>query len=132
MFPTMDFVLELPDGTLQEVPLTFLSTMARPTRSNGAGSTTQMVVFDSLGIPVTVRLSTVLESTTGGVTTYRWFATSPDNQQTTGVDTTVGTGLITFDNNGPIRRRDEFDRVHQPDGCRRRIRRCRSTWTFRR
>jgi flagellar hook protein FlgE len=59
-----------------------------------------MVAYDSLGIPMTVRLSTVLESTTGGVTTYRWFATSPDNQQATGVDTTIGTGLLTFDNNG--------------------------------
>jgi flagellar hook protein FlgE len=41
-----------------------------------------------------------LESTTGGLTTYRWFATSPDNQSAAGVDTTVGTGLITFGNAG--------------------------------
>jgi flagellar hook protein FlgE len=93
--PDNAFQLVLPDGTLQDVPLTF----PNETAADGAGSTTQMVVFDSLGIPVTVRLSTVLESTTGGVTTYRWFATSADNQ-TPGVDTTVGTGLITFDNTG--------------------------------
>ncbi|HEY3393160.1 MAG TPA: flagellar hook-basal body complex protein, partial [Lacipirellulaceae bacterium] len=77
----------------------FLSANGSTNPIDGAGTTTQMVVYDSLGIPVTVRLSTVLESTTGGVTTYRWFATSPDNQ-TPGVDTTVGTGLITFDNTG--------------------------------
>ncbi|HEX2476323.1 MAG TPA: flagellar hook-basal body complex protein, partial [Lacipirellulaceae bacterium] len=94
--PDNAFVMEFPDGTLQEVPLTF-PTDAQD--SFGHGTTTQMVVFDSLGIPVTVRLSTVLESTTGGVTTYRWFATSADNQ-TPGVDTTVGTGLMSFDNTG--------------------------------
>jgi flagellar hook protein FlgE len=94
--PDNAFQLVLPDGTLQDVPLTF----PNETAADGAGSTTQMVVFDSLGIPVTVRLSTVLESTTdGGLTTYRWFATSADNQ-TPGVDTTVGTGLITFDGTG--------------------------------
>ncbi|HEX2473435.1 MAG TPA: flagellar hook-basal body complex protein [Lacipirellulaceae bacterium] len=98
--PDNGFVLELPDGTLQEVPLSFLSANGPTDPIDGAGTTTQMVVYDSLGIPMTVRLSTVLESTTGGVTTYRWFATSPDNQQATGVDTTIGTGLLTFDNNG--------------------------------
>jgi flagellar hook protein FlgE len=99
--PDNAFVLELDsDGSLQEVPLSFLSSNSPTDPIDGAGTTTQMVVFDSLGIPMTVRLSTVLESTTGGVTTYRWFATSPDNQQMTGVDTTIGTGLITFDNNG--------------------------------
>ena len=97
--PDNAFQLVLPDGTLDEVPLTFLSTNGPTNPIDGAGTTTQMVVFDSLGIPITVRVSTVLESTTGGVTTYRWFATSPDNQ-TPGVDTTVGTGLISFDNTG--------------------------------
>ncbi len=97
--PDNGFVLELADGTLQEIPLTFLSSNGPTTPIDGAGTTTQMVVFDSLGIPMTVRLSTVLESTDGNVTTYRWFATSPDNQ-TTGVDTTIGTGLITFGNQG--------------------------------
>jgi flagellar hook protein FlgE len=95
--PDNAFQLQLPDGTFQDdVPLNFLSSQ----EADGVGTTTQMVVFDSLGIPLTVRLTTVLESTTGGVTTYRWFATSPDNQLATGVDTTVGTGLITFGNAG--------------------------------
>ena len=44
-----------------------------------------MVVYDSLGIPLTVRLTTALESTENGVTTYRWYATSPDNQPASGV-----------------------------------------------
>ena len=44
-----------------------------------------MIAYDSLGIPLTVRLTTVLESTDNGVTTYRWYATSADNQAATGV-----------------------------------------------
>ena len=94
--PDDAFRLELADGTFQDVPMNFLTTQD----ADGEGTTSQMVVFDSLGIPLTVRLTTALESTTGGVTTYRWFATSPDNQSAAGVDTTVGTGLITFGNAG--------------------------------
>jgi flagellar hook protein FlgE len=94
--PDDAFVLELPDGTIQDVPLNFSNEQL----ADGVGTTSQMVVFDSLGIPLTVRLTTVLESTTGGVTTYRWFATSPDNQDVTGVDTTVGTGQILFNSAG--------------------------------
>jgi flagellar hook protein FlgE len=79
-------------GETQSIPLDFSNTQA----ADGAGSSAEMIVFDSLGIPLTVRLTTVLESTDGGATTYRWFAISPDNQVASGVDTTVGTGLLTF------------------------------------
>ena len=84
-------------GTPQSVPLTFAST---PPPANGAGTSSEMIVYDSLGIPLTVRLTTSLESTSNGVTTYRWYATSPDNQPATGVNTAVGTGLITFSGTG--------------------------------
>jgi flagellar hook protein FlgE len=85
------------NGTPTTVPLNFGSTGPAAT---GAGTSTEMVVYDSLGIPLTVQLTTALESTQNGITTYRWFATSPDNQPATGVNTTVGTGLISFDGNG--------------------------------
>jgi flagellar hook protein FlgE len=84
------------DGTPTTVPLHFSNTQT----ANGEGSSSEMVVYDSLGIPLTVRLTTALESTENGVTTYRWFATSPDNQPASGVSTTVGTGLITFGGTG--------------------------------
>jgi flagellar hook protein FlgE len=90
------FRLTVPGGTPQTVPLTFSDTQI----ADGVGSTSEMIAYDSLGIPLTVRLTTVLESTTGGVTTYRWYATSADNQPLTGVGTTVGTGIVTFDGNG--------------------------------
>jgi flagellar hook protein FlgE len=83
-------------GSPQTVPLNFSITQD----ADGVGSASEMIVYDSLGIPLTVRLTTVLESTSGGVTTYRWYAASPDNQPASGVDTTVGTGLVTFDGNG--------------------------------
>src|SRR4051812_263570 len=83
-------------GTPTTVALNFSSTQA----ADGAGTSSEMVAYDSLGIPLTVRLTTALESTTNGITTYRWFATSPDNQIAPGVGTTVGTGLITFGGSG--------------------------------
>jgi flagellar hook protein FlgE len=90
------FRLITASGTPQTLPLNFSTTQ----EADGAGSSSEMIVYDSLGIPLTVRLTTVLESTSNGVTTYRWFATSPDNQAATGVNTAVGTGLITFGGTG--------------------------------
>jgi flagellar hook protein FlgE len=90
------FRLTTAGSTPQTVPLTFSTTQA----ADGVGSSSEMIAYDSLGIPLTVRLTTVLESTTGGVTTYRWYATSPDNQPANGVETTVGTGLVTFSGTG--------------------------------
>jgi flagellar hook protein FlgE len=79
------------------IPLNF---SPKPPDATGAGTSSEITAYDSLGIPLTVRLTTALESTTNGVTVYRWFATSPENQPISGVSTTVGTGLITFDGNG--------------------------------
>ena len=92
--------LTVAGGSPQTVPLTFAGGNGSENPIDGAGSSSEMIVYDSLGIPLTVRMTTVLESTTGGVTTYRWFATSPDNQPASGVETTVGTGLITFNGSG--------------------------------
>jgi flagellar hook protein FlgE len=69
---------------------------------NGEGSTTDFVVFDSLGIPLNVRITTVMEEKTNDSRTYRWYATSEDNEPGSGVDTVLGNGTITFDANGRI------------------------------
>jgi flagellar hook protein FlgE len=78
------------------------------TEATGKGTSTTFVVFDSLGAPVNVRLTTVrIESdpTTEGVT-YRWFATSDDNLPTNSADTSVSTflasGELEFDNQGNL------------------------------
>jgi flagellar hook protein FlgE len=66
----------------------------------GQSAVTDFVVYDSLGVPLAVRVTAVLENRDGALTTYRWFADSPDNDPLTGAEIAVGTGLITFDGEG--------------------------------
>lgn len=70
--------------------------------ARGQSAVADFVVFDSLGIPLNVRVTAVLESRSGTETTYRWFADSPDNDPVSGVEIAVGTGLVTFDGLGNI------------------------------
>ena len=66
----------------------------------GQSAASDFIVYDSLGIPVSVRVTAALESRTDGATVYRWYADSPDNQPLTGANVSLGTGLIRFDGNG--------------------------------
>lgn len=66
----------------------------------GESAVTDFLVYDSLGIPIQVRLTMVLESRDSTKTVYRWFADSPDNDPLTGSEISVGTGLIYFDGEG--------------------------------
>lgn len=68
--------------------------------AKGQSAVADFLVYDSLGIPLNVRVTSVLESRDGTSSTYRWFADSPSNDPTSGVDISVGTGLVTFDGNG--------------------------------
>jgi flagellar hook protein FlgE len=67
------------------------------------------VAFDSLGIPLNVRVTAVLEKSDSTGTTFRWFADSGDNQPAPGsggitsVKINVGTGEINFDSFGNVR-----------------------------
>jgi flagellar hook protein FlgE len=90
------FQLTDASGSPHAVNLPF--SVTNPNDINGAGTSSEMIAYDSLGIPLTVRLTTSLESTTNGITTYRWYATSADNED--GAKTNVGTGLISFDGKG--------------------------------
>jgi flagellar hook protein FlgE len=60
------------------------------------------VVYDSLGIPLNVRVTVVQESRNSSSTTYRWFADSSDNDPASGAGIAVGTGLIRFDGSGNV------------------------------
>lgn len=86
--------------------------------AKGQSAVADFVVYDSLGIPLNVRLTSVLESRTDTQTTYRWFANSPDNDPLTGVGITVGTGLISFDGEGKFLSTNNstvsIDRRHVP------------------
>jgi len=68
--------------------------------AKGESAVTDFIVYDTLGIPIAVRLTAVLESRTSTSTIYRWYADSPDNDPATGVQIAVGTGLIQFDGEG--------------------------------
>jgi flagellar hook protein FlgE len=66
----------------------------------GQSAVADFVAYDSLGIAVNVRVTTVLESRTGTETVYRWYADSGDNDPRTGAAIAVGTGTIKFDGEG--------------------------------
>ncbi len=86
------------DG-ITELGLTF-SNVQKP---NGTTAATEFVAYDSLGIPLQVRVSVVMESQDRNSTIYRWFADSPDNDPTSGDSTHVGTGLIELDGVGRLK-----------------------------
>jgi flagellar hook protein FlgE len=68
----------------------------------GESAVTDFLVYDTLGIPIRVRLTCVMEERDSTSTTYRWFADSPDNDPTTGSEIAVGTGRVTFDGEGNL------------------------------
>ena len=92
------FQLVTSSNTVENVNLAFNSVQ----EAVGESAVTEFVVFDSLGIPLNVRVSTTLENRTGSATTYRWYADSGDNDPLSGVEVGVGTGLITFDAEGNV------------------------------
>lgn len=68
----------------------------------GPGTSSEFIAYDSLGLPINVRITTVLESRDGNSTTYRWYATSADNEPLNGTSTVVGDGILVFDGNGDL------------------------------
>jgi flagellar hook protein FlgE len=83
-------------GTAETVPVTFNQTQA----AVGQSVTADLVAYDSLGIPINVHLTAVLQSRTSTQTVYRWFADSPQNDPTSGSSIAVGTGLVSFNGAG--------------------------------
>jgi flagellar hook protein FlgE len=67
----------------------------------GESTHTTITGYDSLGAPITVDVTTVLESKADTGNTWRFYATSPDNQGGTGP--VVGTGTLTYDSSGKLK-----------------------------
>jgi len=67
--------------------------------ATGESATTDFVVYDSLGTPLTVSMTAVLQSTAPGSTTYQYFFNSPNNN---GGSTALGTGSVTFNSIGKV------------------------------
>jgi flagellar hook protein FlgE len=84
-------------GVAQAVQFPFTSSQAA---ENGTGATADFIVYDSLGTPLNVRVTTVLESISSTGAKFRWIATSPDNDSLLDSSTVVGTGVITTDGDG--------------------------------
>jgi flagellar hook protein FlgE len=66
----------------------------------GEGAAASFRVYDSLGTPLSIHVTTVLEDVSPNGAKFRWIATSPDNASLTDVSTVVGTGVITTDGQG--------------------------------
>jgi len=82
----------------------------------GAGVKTTLQVYDSLGSPITVQMTFVLESKNNTETIYRWFADSSDNQPPDGSAIATGSGIIRFDQHGKLIQADNttisIERTH--------------------
>jgi flagellar hook protein FlgE len=90
--------LTIQSGTLvnsgaNQLPFTFTEAQ----EANGESAHTSFVVYDSLGTPISVDLTMVLEDRTTGSSTWRFYATSGDD---TDVKFDVGTGTLEFNANG--------------------------------
>ncbi len=68
--------------------------------AEGQSAASDFIVYDSLGVPINVRVTATLEERTDEETIYRWYADSPENRIDDGTDIAVGTGLLKFDGNG--------------------------------
>jgi flagellar hook protein FlgE len=65
----------------------------------GEGVHTTFVVYDSLGTPLNVDVTAVLESKSNAGNTWRFYACSGDD---TDVNLSLGNGTLTFDNDGKL------------------------------
>src|SRR5439155_7050427 len=65
----------------------------------GEGVHTTFVVYDSLGTPLTVDVTAVLEAKSNAGNTWRFYASSGDD---TDVSLALGNGTLTFDNDGKL------------------------------
>ncbi|MGH7130843.1 MAG: flagellar hook protein FlgE [Phycisphaerales bacterium] len=78
------------------------------TKAPGASATGEsvratLIAYDSLGNPLSVDVTMVLEQRSGGAgTTWRWFAESADNLTGTGSNLIVGSGTLSFDPQGQL------------------------------
>ena len=69
--------------------------------ATGQGTTTSMVAYDSLGIPLSVSITAVLQSVSSSSTVYRWYADCGQNDPGNGQQgIAVGTGTVTFNGEG--------------------------------
>ncbi|MCH7987953.1 MAG: flagellar hook-basal body complex protein [Planctomycetes bacterium] len=77
------------------IPIGFL----KDASSNGESAITDFVVFDSLGAPIVMKMTAVLESRTSTSTNFRWFLESSDDSDD---DVVIADGIVQFDSFGLV------------------------------
>jgi len=92
---TTDLRLLGEDGLLIGSPIS----TERAASADGEAVRTSFVVYDSLGVPVTVDVSMVLEGRGASGTTWRYFVESPGGP---GATAAITTGTVRFDTNGQL------------------------------
>lgn len=70
--------------------------------ADGESVRTSFIIFDSLGTPLTVDLTMVLESTDNTGTQWRYFLDSRDKFDPADPSINLGSGMVSFDTNGQI------------------------------
>ncbi len=92
-----DLSLSVGDITVNgaSLPIGFTKSEA----ADGESAITDFVIFDSLGTPITVKMTSVLESRSTGATVYRYFFESADDSD---VDSVIADGTVTFDSHGIV------------------------------
>jgi flagellar hook protein FlgE len=102
VFDSNDMKLTTESGEIKLVNLGWGQDPNNRQDALGASVKTDLQVFDSLGTPITVQMTFVLESKTDTETIYRWFADSSENQPIDGSAIATGSGIIRFDQNGRL------------------------------
>ena len=102
VFDSNDMQLRTASGQTKLVDLGWGQDPNNKQDALGAGVMTDLQVFDSLGSPITVQMSFVLESKTDTETIYRWFADSSKNQPVDGSAIATGSGILRFDQHGRL------------------------------
>ena len=104
VFDATDMKLQTASGQIRQIDLGWGQDPNNRQDAIGASVQTTFQVFDSLGTPITVRVTFVLEEKNGlnNETIYRWFADSSENQPVDGSAIAVGSGIIRFDQNGRL------------------------------
>jgi flagellar hook protein FlgE len=90
------------DSTTGSNPLTFADgTNASGVASAPSGESvaTSLTAYDSLGNPLTINVTAVLESKSSAGTVWRYYASSAQNQ---GGSAVLGDATVSFDNNGNL------------------------------
>jgi len=104
-----DIELGTSDLRILDAGGTVLSSPFAPTRqasADGESVRTSFVVFDSLGTPLTVSLSLVLESKTNSGTTWRYIGDSNDD---TDLSSALASGTVMFDTSGRLTGAPNFE-----------------------